>query len=433
MTLDQIDRLVRRANPVPNLTALEPLDAPVLIEQRRTEMQTHDRVIIDDEGGEPTQGRNLLIGIAAAAAIILGALLLLRPLTSDEPVADDQPATSMQIATEFLTAIASRNADRAISLLSTEALSELGGIETLRSEFRWQEASGFELLPGTCQEAGSTPTETFVECPYDYHGIRSAEQGLGPYTGSRFLLTIRDGVIVLVRDLIVFTENGFADQMWEPFASWLAQNYEVDGPSMYANWPSIGMQAITEESIVLWEERSREYVEVSKAVEVATAFVEAYAAFDIDGAASYLSSDADLWVSDLEKLRLENRVLEAHGFQLLLDSCEQRDVPSDEIVVYCLWDFHAIHSDETGLGPFSGSWFRLTIQEGQVVAATMHWGTDEFSVQAWDPFANWVAENFPEDASAMYTTFYTNYRLSEESVALWEQRSREYAEFVNGS
>ena len=49
MTLDQIDQMVRQANPVPDLTVLEPVDASVLMldQQRRTEMQTHDRVEVD--------------------------------------------------------------------------------------------------------------------------------------------------------------------------------------------------------------------------------------------------------------------------------------------------------------------------------------------------------------------------------------------------
>ncbi len=45
MTHDQIDRMVRKANPLPDPNALEPVDVPVLTTplERRTEMQIDDR------------------------------------------------------------------------------------------------------------------------------------------------------------------------------------------------------------------------------------------------------------------------------------------------------------------------------------------------------------------------------------------------------
>lgn len=65
MTHDQIDRMVRQANPVPELTTLDPVDASVLVldQQRRTVMQTNDRVTVDQERESPKRG--LLIGVAA--------------------------------------------------------------------------------------------------------------------------------------------------------------------------------------------------------------------------------------------------------------------------------------------------------------------------------------------------------------------------------
>jgi hypothetical protein len=255
MTLEQIDRLIRQANPVPDLGALEPIDASVLDEQRRMDMQTHDRVVVDREPG-PSR-RNWIIGIAAAAAVVVGALLVFQ-LRSDAPVAG-QPRTAVQIATDYLAAVAARDPDGVASLVSAEALADLGSMEALRAEFQWREASGFELLPGSCEEANSTPTEVFVECAYDYHGIRSAELGLGPYTGSTYMFTIRDQDIVVVRDLIVYTSNGFAREVWEPFAEWVSQTYPDDLAVMYT--PGYTDFQLTEESIALWEQRSREYVE----------------------------------------------------------------------------------------------------------------------------------------------------------------------------
>ena len=90
MTHDQIDRMVRRANPLPDLNALEPVDVPVLTTplERRLEMQTDDRVVV--EGGGPSGRRGLLVGIATAALILVAGLVLF--LTRDDtPVAQPAP------------------------------------------------------------------------------------------------------------------------------------------------------------------------------------------------------------------------------------------------------------------------------------------------------------------------------------------------------
>lgn len=439
MTIQQVDRMVRQANPVPDLSALEPIDASVLQEQRRTDMQTHDRVIVDDEGGEPKRGRNILIGIAATAAIIISALLLLRPLTEDPPVAGQPTASATEIATAFFQAYASYDVDTAASYLAADAFTEFGGDpEGMGLENRWREAIGFRDVLDSCVEQTTLSSGSVVRCTYDYHALRSDEIGLGPFSGSYFDFTVLEGKIVAVSGALEFMSNGFSAQVWEPFARWIAKTYPDEVVVLYTDRDQT-LQRITEESIPLWKQRSLEYVEAAPALRaaveaeaLAAAFVGAYADFDIDRAASYLAPDADLFLSDLEEIRLENRLLEAQGFKLLLDSCEQRDAIADGIVVRCLWDFHSIRSDEMGLGPFSGSWFDLTVLNGEIVAVSLNWGLAEFSPQVWEPFAQWVADTHPEDVDVMYLPGYANFRLTEESIALWEQRSREYVEVVGG-
>ncbi|MGH8949348.1 MAG: hypothetical protein ACRDXF_10865 [Acidimicrobiia bacterium] len=90
MTHDQIDRLVRKANPLPDPTALEPVDVPVLATplERRTDMQTDNRQVT--EGGGQNRRRGPLVGIAAAAVILIAGLVFV--LTRDDtPVAEPAP------------------------------------------------------------------------------------------------------------------------------------------------------------------------------------------------------------------------------------------------------------------------------------------------------------------------------------------------------
>lgn len=390
-------------------------------------MQTHDRVEVDLVPKDPR--RNLFIGIAAVAAIVVGVLVFLRPV-DNAPVAADQP---IAVATAFMEAYGALDADRAVSFLDADVFSGAFDLsaDELRLEINHWKAQGYKQLLGSCQERNTSSEGTLVRCTYDYHAIRSDEIGLGPYSGSWLDIGVREGKIVLLSDNFEFTTNGFSTEMWEPFAIWVAATYPDDVTIMYTD-ASQTNQRLTEDSNLLWEQRSREYVAVARerieAEQIAVDFIEAYSAFDVDKAASYLAADADLsrLEAGVEGWQLGIRWLEAVGFKVVLDSCEAQE-GSPPGRVRCLFAFHAIRSDEIGLGPFGDSTFDFRIIEGEIVSAAMMWNIDEFSPQVWEPFAIWVAETYPEDVTVMYTgSPQTMQRFTDEAIALWEQRSREY-------
>lgn len=163
--------------------------------------------------------------------------------------------------------------------------------------------------------------------------------------------------------------------------------------------------------------------------EVATGFVGAYGSFDADRATSYLADDAALTELGLEgtrEFRLQLSLLEAMGYEQMLDSCEETASLASGIRVHCTFDFHAIRSDEIGRGPYGGSYFDLTVRDGEIVRASLYWEIEEFSPQMWEPFAAWVSETYPEDGAVMYNETFTDWRLTEDSIRLWEQHTREY-------
>jgi hypothetical protein len=164
--------------------------------------------------------------------------------------------------------------------------------------------------------------------------------------------------------------------------------------------------------------------------DVATNFVIHYGAFNADQAVSYLADDADLSGLGLEgtrEFRLLLSFLEAQGYKQMLTSCEETGSLASGSVVRCSFDFHLIRSDEIGRGPFTGSYLDLTVRDGEIVRASVYWEIEKFSPRMWEPFASWVSTTYPEDAAVMYTDgTYSNYRLTEESIRLWEKRSREY-------
>ena len=80
-----------------------------------------------------------------------------------------------------------------------------------------------------------------------------------------------------------------------------------------------------------------------------------------------------------------------------------------------------------GLGPYSGNYWDLTIRDGTIVSAMQgSQGPDLFSEQVGEPFRRWVTAEYPDDVAVMYDG--SRWRISEESIPLWEQHTGEYVE-----
>jgi hypothetical protein len=169
----------------------------------------------------------------------------------------------------------------------------------------------------------------------------------------------------------------------------------------------------------------------ARAEEVATGFVEAYGAFDVEQATTYLADDATIAVLGAQDdLRLLSSWLEATGYQQIVDSCEEVGNAASGSIS-CTFAFHALRSGELGRGPFRGSSFDLVVRDGKIVHASQDWEIEKFSPQVWEPFANWVSTVHPEDAAVMYQDdSHSGVRLTQESIRLWEVRTLEYVEEV---
>ncbi len=179
-------------------------------------------------------------------------------------------AKAEEVATGFLNAYGAFDAEQAITYLAADAditplIASVGaqGVEGTLEEFRLflslLEAQGYKQMLHSCEELGSSASGTSLRCTFDFNTIRSDEIGLGPFSGSSFLLTVRDGEIAQASKNFAVAE--FSPQMWEPFASWVSTAYPEDAAVMYADGTYSGAR-LTEESVRLWEKRSREYVKV---------------------------------------------------------------------------------------------------------------------------------------------------------------------------
>lgn len=172
----------------------------------------------------------------------------------------------------------------------------------------------------------------------------------------------------------------------------------------------------------------------ANAEEIATGFVETFGAFDGERAITYLAEGAFLGMDATtpEEVPVFTSFLEAQGYeQIVVDPCQVTGTSASGTAVRCRFDWHAIGSDEIGLGPYAGSW-DLTVRDGGIVSVSLYWDIEKFSPQMWEPFREWVSENHPKDFEVMYVDGGSNFSLTEKSIRLWGQRTREYVEEVGG-
>ena len=200
-----------------------------------------------------------------AALLIIGAFVVYQ--SRDAGVTGSQPP--VEVATSFIEAYGAFDAEQAITYLADDAdisalITSVGaqGVEGTLEEFRLLvsllEATGYKQTLTSCEAQGSSASGTSVHCTADYHNFRSDEIGKGPFSGSSFDLTVRDGEIVQARTDFGIEE--FSPQMWEPFATWVSKAYPEDAAVMYADETHTGVR-LSEESIGLWERHTRGYVE----------------------------------------------------------------------------------------------------------------------------------------------------------------------------
>jgi hypothetical protein len=169
---------------------------------------------------------------------------------------------------------------------------------------------------------------------------------------------------------------------------------------------------------------------------VARGFLDAVGSYDADSAISYLTDDAIArrWGTP-EQLRLDFAYNRAVGYkQTMIGAyCAHMGNSESGISLQCAFEMDAGGSDEIGLGPYTGNYWRLTVRDGKIVSAErdVAFMTNGFSGQIWEPFAEWVSVEHPDDVMVMYTDVRQGMqRVTEDSIRLWERRTTEYVAVV---
>jgi hypothetical protein len=171
---------------------------------------------------------------------------------------------------------------------------------------------------------------------------------------------------------------------------------------------------------------------------IARRFLDAYGAWYPGEALPGLADDADISgligrPGDREDLVSFARWRRAGGYRQHLTDCEDRPESPVRSHVRCSFEFDLLKSDLMGLGPFAGSYYDVLIEDGEVVSASVAWELGDFSPEVWEPFADWVATEYPGDVAIMYTDeTLSDAAMTWDSIRLWTQRTRDYASFRTG-
>ena len=193
----------------------------------------------------------------------------------------------------------------------------------------------------------------------------------------------------------------------------------------------------TEESIRLWEQRSQEWVEARLAAEqVATDFLQAFAAFDAEAAGAYLATGAStehVINQDVADYREAIALFQAWGYEQELGPCRQSGATATGLHVHCPFAFQLLGSRELGLGPYDQNYFTVTVDDasGMITRVSSSWRDADFSREVTDPFSEWATSTHPDEVEVM--TEVDRPALTPESLALWEQLRLAYVQYVLSS
>ena len=142
-------------------------------------------------------------------------------------------------------------------------------------------------------------------------------------------------------------------------------------------------------------------------VQLATDFVDEFAAYDPAGASRDLASGADMkiWVDADGRSEWQRGLVWADvvGFRVLPGDCVTSQHHGSRTMLRCPFDLHAIGSDRIGRGPYHGNDFYVVVDGGEIVTTEMSiaYETNGFQDEMWAPFSEWLEREYPADFAVM--------------------------------
>ena len=208
----------------------------------------------------------------------------LAPTTSTTGSLDPRVVESARTAEEFMTAFAARDMD---GVEATAVEGHVFGIlvnqfSLFEREFAWRDAVGWDMTVTGCDVENDDIDNLQFVCSLNHETDWSRALGVGPYE-SEFFVSVcypdtdcwiypeADAPTVTTRAFAQFPTFFFKSETWTPFLTWLEENHAEDLTTMFGTLtfaevgllPGEPMPALSDESIVLWEEHTLGFSEAT--------------------------------------------------------------------------------------------------------------------------------------------------------------------------
>lgn len=271
MTLDRIDRLLREANPVPDVSAFDGAPRPDLPDETWVERPiTRDGVpVVQRRGGFV---RGLLVAAVASAVILIGFAGFREggdpPITTEAVSPIPKPdaelravqARAVAVASDFIEARDDGDLAAALSHLAEDAVLAWGPGDspgTLEVALEWERAFGVTFALSECNALGGGD----VSAPIDVHCTMSQESAIASALENELEPACAD--ILVEGDQIVRATLGcgnFMEAAWNPFRVWVIAKHRDDVGVMYSPAANGAPAQTTEESLALWKQYRQDFV-----------------------------------------------------------------------------------------------------------------------------------------------------------------------------
>jgi hypothetical protein len=247
ITDDQVVALLGRANPVPSLDLLDPIEPIDLdrLEDQSERSSAMTKVQTTTTIDERDQHRRRLTPVLVA----LGAVMVAVPLIW-RGVASVQ-SSPMGVADSYMAALADHDRQAAESLLA----SDVEGSDADYPFWDHDRATGWEWVTQDCEKQSTGPGGTLVHCPYLVENAWTQALRLPPDEGF-YIFLIDQGQISAVTDNPVTLEtiNAAADA----FFAWLEESHPDDMQRMVNEFN--GQPLLDTEATALFERYTDEFV-----------------------------------------------------------------------------------------------------------------------------------------------------------------------------
>lgn len=248
-TEDQIVAMFAKANPVPSLDLLDPVEPVDLGHLTDPSERSSAMTEVKTEAKEEVGGRKpRLVAVLAVTAIALVALAIL--LTRDGGVASPE-----SVANAYMEARENLDAEAALTLFASDAEvnEEEFDFSQMPALFAWYRASNWNWTPGECT-ISSGEVETLARCSYVFENDWTRALGHAPVTG-QIQIVVSDGEITRLNSSL---DTAQFNDVWMSFVGWIGENHSDDFFQMYNS--SLTAPLIDDNSIALWAQHTEEFV-----------------------------------------------------------------------------------------------------------------------------------------------------------------------------